>query len=174
MNSAPKLVKTAGLKLIERKIQGVFVSGLLALGVLGAVSYVGIEQLLAQSVWAEHSRQVIDTVRGMLGSVEDAEAARRGFEISGNQGFIEAFQRATREAGQALRELRTKYGPLVQVEIAEILAYRGEAARAFGELEAAVRAQAPGVFAIKSDSYFKPLRQDPRYGQLLRKLNLPS
>ena len=77
-------------------------------------------------------------------------------------------------ADQALRELRTKYGPLVQVEIAEILAYRGEAARAFGELEAAVRAQAPGVFAIKSDSYFKPLRQDPRYGQLLRKLNLPS
>jgi PAS domain S-box-containing protein len=154
MNSAPKLVKTAGLKPIERKIQVVFVSGLLALGVLGAVSYVGIEQLLAQSAWAEHSRQVIDTVRGMLGSIEDAEAARRGFEISGNQGFIEPFQRATREAGQALRALRalTADNADQQRRIDALEPLLAERVKTLSDLIEARRAQAGARPAIGTDN----------------------
>jgi tetratricopeptide (TPR) repeat protein len=112
------------------------------------------------------------------GKPQDALAAAR--QEPGEDGRLVGLALAyhalgrTALADRALRELRAKYGPLVQVEIAEVLAYRGEVSEAFGMLEAAVRTQAPGVFAIKSDRYFKPLQQDPRYGQLLRKLNLPS
>jgi len=112
------------------------------------------------------------------GKPQDALAAAR--QEPGEDGRLVGLALAyhalgrTALADRALRELRAKYGPLVQVEIAEVLAYRGEVSEAFGVLEAAVRTQAPGVFAIKSDRYFKPLQQDPRYGQLLRKLNLPS
>jgi TolB-like protein len=105
------------------------------------------------------------------------EAARREPTEDGRlAGLALAYHALGRAAlaDQALHELRAKYGPLEQVEIAEVLAYRGETSKAFDELEAAVRAQAPGVFAIKSDNYFKNLQQDPRYLELLRKLNLPS
>jgi TolB-like protein/DNA-binding winged helix-turn-helix (wHTH) protein/tetratricopeptide (TPR) repeat protein len=112
------------------------------------------------------------------GKPQDALAAARQerSEDSRLVGLALAYHALGRaaQADQALHELRAKYGPLAQVEIAEVLAFRGETAAAFGALESALRAQDPGIFAIKSDSYFKPLQQHPRYLQLLRKLNLPS
>jgi len=88
MNSARTLVNTAELRPIERKIQAVFVSGLFALGLLRAVSYSGIEELLERSAWAKHGPRVMDTVRGMFGPV--ADAAWRGSETTGNQGSANA------------------------------------------------------------------------------------
>jgi PAS domain S-box-containing protein len=100
-------IKTPGLRPIERKIQALFVAGLAALGLLGAVSYFGIDRLLVQSAWAEHSRQVIDSLHAMLGSLADAAAAQRGFVITGDQAFVEPYRRAARECTGKLRELRT-------------------------------------------------------------------
>jgi PAS domain S-box-containing protein len=106
MNSAPKIGSTAGLRPIERKIQAVFAGGLATLGVLGAVSYFGIHQLLVQSAWAEHSRQVIESVHTILASLADAAAAQRGFVISGDEAFAEPYERAARAATEGLRTLR--------------------------------------------------------------------
>ncbi|HEX4597816.1 MAG TPA: CHASE3 domain-containing protein, partial [Burkholderiaceae bacterium] len=97
---------TAGLLPIERKIQAVIAGGLAAILVLGAVSYFGIHQLLVQSAWAEHSRVVIEALHKMVGSLADAAAAQRGFVITGDQAFVEPFQRDVREVGQGLRALR--------------------------------------------------------------------
>jgi PAS domain S-box-containing protein len=107
MNSAREVGGAAGLQPIERKIQAVFAGGLAALGVLGAVSYVGIDQLLEQSAWAEHSRGVIESVRGMLVFVTDAEAAQRAFVVTGNNALIEPFERAAHGAVEGLRTLRS-------------------------------------------------------------------
>jgi len=107
MNSAREIGGAAGLQPIERKIQAVFAGGLAALGVLGAVSYVGIDQLLEQSAWAEHSRGVIESVRGMLVFVTDAEAAQRAFVVTGNNALIEPFERAAHGAVEGLRTLRS-------------------------------------------------------------------
>jgi PAS domain S-box-containing protein len=106
MNSARMIGSTAGLRPIERKIQAVFAAGLAALALLGGVSYFGIDQLLVQSAWAEHSREVIDTVRVALGSLADAEAAERGFLITGDTPFSDAYQQGAREAGEVVRSLR--------------------------------------------------------------------
>src|SRR3974390_1001404 len=91
MDSVQQIRGTAGLRPIERKIQAVFGAGLAALAVLGGVSYFGIDQLLVQSAWAEHSRQVIESVRTVLASLADAEAAERGFVITGDDTFVEPF-----------------------------------------------------------------------------------
>src|ERR1700719_526089 len=107
MNSAREVGGEAGLTPIERKIQAVFAGGLAALGVLGAVSYVGIDQLLEQSARAEHSRGVIESVRGMLVFVTDAEAAQRAFVVTGNNALIEPFERAAHGAVEDLRTLRS-------------------------------------------------------------------
>jgi len=106
MNSARKIGSTAGLQPIERKIQAVFAGGLAALGVLGAVSYFGIHQLLVQSAWAEHSRQVIESMHAVMASMADAEAAQRSFAITGDEAFFEPYQRAARECSEGLRSLR--------------------------------------------------------------------
>jgi signal transduction histidine kinase len=105
MGSAPKQV-TAGSQMSERWIQAAFAAGLLVVGTLGAVCYVGIEQLLAQSAWAEHSRDVLDTMHRMLESVADVEAAERGFESTGDKVFISPFEAATRAAGEGMSALR--------------------------------------------------------------------
>jgi PAS domain S-box-containing protein len=106
MNLAQKVGSAAGLLPIERKIQAVIAGGLAAILVLGAVSYFGIHQLLVQSAWAEHSRVVIEALHKMVGSLADAAAAQRGFVITGDQAFVEPFQRDVREVGQGLRALR--------------------------------------------------------------------
>jgi PAS domain S-box-containing protein len=106
MNSAHGIGSTAGLRPIERKIQAVFAGGLAALLVLGAVSYFGIHQLLVQSAWAEHSRAVLQTVHTMMASIADAAAARRGFLITGDQAFVEPYQRDARDATEGLHSLR--------------------------------------------------------------------
>ncbi|HEY4037485.1 MAG TPA: CHASE3 domain-containing protein [Burkholderiaceae bacterium] len=106
MNLAQKIGSTAGLLPIERKIQAVIAGGLAAILVLGAVSYFAIHQLLVQSAWAAHSRIVIEALHKMVGSLADAAAAQRGFVITGDQAFVEPFQRDVREVGQGLRALR--------------------------------------------------------------------
>jgi PAS domain S-box-containing protein len=97
---------TVRLRLIEREIQAAFAAGLVVLAVLGGVSYFGIDQLLVQSAWAEHSREVIQSERTVLRSLVDGEAAQRGFVITGDEAFIEPYRRAAREAGDATLRLR--------------------------------------------------------------------
>jgi PAS domain S-box-containing protein len=106
-SSARKIVSTTGLRPIERKTQAVFAAGLAALGALGAVSYIGIKQLLVQSAWAEHSRRVIESTHTLLASLADADTAQLDFVISGNEALAEPFEQAQREADQALHDLRS-------------------------------------------------------------------
>jgi PAS domain S-box-containing protein len=106
MNSAHEMGSTAGLLPIERKIQAVFAGGLAALLALSAVSYFGIHQLLVQSTWAEHSRVVLEAARKVMASMADAAAARRGFLITGDQAFVEPYQRDASDVAEGLRTLR--------------------------------------------------------------------
>ena len=166
MNSARTIGGTAGLRPIERKIQAVFAAGLAALAVLGGVSYFGIDRLLVQSAWAEHSRQVIDTIRAALGSLTDAEAAERGFVITGDESFVDAYQRAAQEAGEAIRSVRALTVDNADqqrraVALEPLLA--GRLAR-LGELIDLRRAQGPAAIpsAMRADpgpSSRDPLRQ---------------
>jgi hypothetical protein len=72
-----------------------------------------------------------------------------------------------------LNDLMRKYGS-ASLELADVYAYRGEIDRAFATLDKAFISGEPGLSAIKSDSYLKPLHADPRYVALLRKLKLPE
>jgi len=50
----------------------------------------------------------------------------------------------------------------------------GEKDEAFGSLERAIDLRAPFVILLKVDPRFDSLRQDPRFPNLLRRMNLPS
>jgi tetratricopeptide (TPR) repeat protein len=59
-------------------------------------------------------------------------------------------------------------------EIADAYAYRGEADPAFAWLERAYRQKDTGLYFVKIDTFLARLKSDPRYGEFLRKMNLPE
>ena len=73
----------------------------------------------------------------------------------------------------ALKELIDSYSSGSACQIAEVYAYRGEADKALEWLQRAYQQHDPGVAAIKSDGLFKDLRQNPRYIDILKKMDLP-
>jgi TolB-like protein/Flp pilus assembly protein TadD len=58
-------------------------------------------------------------------------------------------------------------------QIAEVYAWRGETELAFQWLERAYRQRDGGLSGLKTDALMGSLRADPRYAQMLRKVNLP-
>lgn len=65
--------------------------------------------------------------------------------------------------------------PVTKVEAgAEAFAWRGEKDRAFEWLERAYRQRDGGLGRVKIDPLLISLRRDPRFGALLRKMNLPE
>ena len=75
---------------------------------------------------------------------------------------------------RALDELKARYAAGLAYQIAEVHAFRGEADAAFQWLEVAYAQHDGGLSTIKYDPFLKPLRGDPRYAAMLRKLGLPE
>ena len=72
----------------------------------------------------------------------------------------------------ALARLTTQSANGAAFQIAQVYAYRGEADQAFHWLNRAARQHDGGVGHFKVDWLLKNLRQDPRYRQLLKSVNL--
>jgi TolB-like protein/Tfp pilus assembly protein PilF len=60
-----------------------------------------------------------------------------------------------------------------EFQVAEAEAYFGNLDQAFAWLDRAVEVRDPGIQWLRHDPTLRNLTQDPRYGALLRKLNLP-
>ncbi len=73
----------------------------------------------------------------------------------------------------ALRELIARHGSDAAYQVGEVYAYRGEADKAMDWLERAYQQHDSGLPSLKTDGLLKGLRQDPRYLELLRKMQLP-
>lgn len=88
-------------------------------------------------------------------------------------GFYALGRRA--ESDAALERAIRGMGSLVPVDIAAVHAYRGETALAFEWLEKAVAAKDIALgHKFRDEPKLAPLRKDPRYKALLRKMNLPD
>jgi tetratricopeptide (TPR) repeat protein len=77
------------------------------------------------------------------------------------------------EAQKALDELLSNPAGDWRYIVAKVLAFRGETDRAFEWLERAVAERARMLWFLKSDPSFRRLHSDPRWAELLRKMNLP-
>jgi TolB-like protein/DNA-binding winged helix-turn-helix (wHTH) protein/Flp pilus assembly protein TadD len=87
-----------------------------------------------------------------------------------------AYHALGREQGSnaALTALIAKYHTRAPYQIAQVYACRGEADKSFEWLERAYEQRDPGLPEIKSNPQFKTLHHDPRYGDLLKKMHLPT
>lgn len=79
------------------------------------------------------------------------------------------------EASQAaLDRLTVRFADNWAYQIAGVHAWRGERDAAFRWLEKAYRQHDAGLLAVKFDPLMQALRGDPRYADLLRRMNLPA
>jgi TolB-like protein/Flp pilus assembly protein TadD len=87
-----------------------------------------------------------------------------------------AFARqANRSASDAaLQRARQVYGDAANYQYAEVHAQRGEKDEAFASLDRAWEFRDPGVAYMKGDTWLDPLRSDPRFAALLKKMNFPA
>ena len=76
-------------------------------------------------------------------------------------------------AEQAVAQLKARAGGGASYQYAEIHAQLGDKDRAFAEFDNAIRAKDAGLIYLKVDPFIDPIRNDPRYPALLRRLNFP-
>ena len=74
---------------------------------------------------------------------------------------------------RTMARIRQLFGAAASYQFSEIQAQLGNRDRALAELENAVRAKDSGLFYLKVDPFLDPIRNDPRYTALLRRLNFP-
>jgi tetratricopeptide (TPR) repeat protein len=76
-------------------------------------------------------------------------------------------------AERAIAQLREIYGASTSYQLATIHAQLADQDRAFAELDTAVAMKDPGLVGLRTDPFLDPLRNDPRYTALVRKLKFP-
>ena len=127
-----------------------------------------------ESVELEPSRvDFLGWVYLRLGREQDALAE---FERAASERGL-AYVRARRGDASGARALLARVearddGYVSPVECAKLLAVIGDADRAFARLEEAHRTRAPSVAGLRLAVEFAALRSDPRYSDLLRRMNL--
>ena len=79
--------------------------------------------------------------------------------------------RAGAEAGIA--KIRGAYADQASYQYCQIYTQLGDADRAFLAVGKAVEAPDPGLLYLKRDPFLDPIRRDPRYATLLKRLKFP-
>jgi len=77
------------------------------------------------------------------------------------------------ESRKMLRKFEVENRESGPFQIAEIYAWHGEREKALDWLELAIKYKDPGLIDVKVSPLLKPCREDPRYKEVLKKLNLP-
>ena len=80
----------------------------------------------------------------------------------------------SKDSNAALAQLTNDHQKLMAYQIAEIYADRGETDEAFQWLDRAYLQRDAGMRSVKIDPWLQRIRNDPRYADLLKKMNLPS
>jgi TolB-like protein len=73
-----------------------------------------------------------------------------------------------------IAKLRQIYGEAASYQYGQIYAQAGDKDRAFAALERAWEIRDSGLLRAKTDPFMDPLRSDPRFPAVLRKLNYPA
>jgi len=119
----------------------------------------------------EEATQELEKGWTLMGAPEIAADVHRGFTVSGYRG-------AMREYAKALEAAQAAEKAFVPGTLAEVYAALGDKDRAFYWLEQAYEHRENlsfdgGLTVIKGDRLLDPLRNDPRYADLLRRIGLP-
>jgi len=77
--------------LLNRKVQLAFGSAILALLVVGAMSYRGMVVSTESDRWVRHTHEVLENLQNLLSEMRNVESSYRGFVITGNEQFLNVY-----------------------------------------------------------------------------------
>jgi TolB-like protein/Flp pilus assembly protein TadD len=121
-------------------------------------------------------------LRGLaLLDMGDAEAARKSCDTppldwESRMCLAIAYDKLHRrpEAQAQVAAMKAEMGDAPAYQFAEIYSQWGEIPKALDWIETAYRLKDPGIRSIKTDAFLAPLRAEPRFQEVVRKLNLPN
>src|ERR1700719_101521 len=76
----------------NRKVQLAFGSAILALLVVGAMSFRGLAVSAESDRWVRHTHEVLENLQSSLSAMQDVESGYRGFVITGNEQFLNSYR----------------------------------------------------------------------------------
>ncbi len=115
----------------------------------------------------------LDLLQGQLDEAQ-AEFLKQGLEANRRVGYamVEFTRGSDKQSLQALNELIAKHAGDMAYQVGDVYAWRGEKDKAFEWLERAYKQRDSGLNGIAYDPLLAGLQSDPRYGVLLKKLEL--
>jgi TolB-like protein/Flp pilus assembly protein TadD/limonene-1,2-epoxide hydrolase len=121
-------------------------------------------------------------IRGLaILDMGDAEAARKSCDTppldwESRMCLAIAYDKLHRrpEAEAQVSAMNAELGDASAYQYSEIYAQWGDIPKALDWIEAAYRLKDPGIRGIKMDAFLAPLRAEPRFQEVVRKLNFPS
>src|ERR1035438_1526996 len=70
------------------------------------LAFRSVELLSANDEWVNHTWQVISTLDTVVGLMKDAESGNRGYLLTGDESYLEPYQRAVRDLPSQLDSLQ--------------------------------------------------------------------
>ena len=121
-----------------------------------------------------HGGKQDDAIREFQNALELAGAADTDIQL--DLGFAYAVSGRPDEARRILANLKQLYqqGIVPATSLATLHGALGESNEAFVWLEKAYQERDPQLTYLKAGRRFEPLREDPRFGQLVRRVGLPD
>ncbi|HKN77493.1 MAG TPA: PAS domain S-box protein [Candidatus Acidoferrum sp.] len=77
---------------MSRRLQLAFGSAILALLVVGAISYRGMAESRESDRWVRHTHEVLENLQDLLAAMQIVESNARGYLLTGNESFLEIYR----------------------------------------------------------------------------------
>ena len=77
---------------LNRRMRVAFGSAILALLVMGAISFRAIRASLESYQWVQHTREVLETLSDLELSIATVESSARGFVLTGKESYLEPYR----------------------------------------------------------------------------------
>jgi PAS domain S-box-containing protein len=87
--------------LLSRRVQLAFGCAILALLVVGAISYHGIAVSSESDRWVQHTHEVLEQLHDLQSGMQSLESSYRGFVLTGNESYILSYRAGSASAKQA-------------------------------------------------------------------------
>ena len=89
-----------------KKIASGFALSFVLMAMIGAVAYHSINTISNTNKWVVHTHHVIERLADLLNVMQDAEIGMRGYIITGDESFLEPYQKADTKILKVVNDLR--------------------------------------------------------------------
>jgi diguanylate cyclase (GGDEF)-like protein/PAS domain S-box-containing protein len=92
---------------LNRRVQLAFGSAIVALLVVGAISYRGIGMSSESERWVRHTQEVLEKLQDLTSAMQNIESSSRGFVLTGKESSLESYHASILSAGQDEATIRS-------------------------------------------------------------------